>query len=281
MKDRKSILVTGSKGFIGSHLVMNLRHSGYQVQEWTGDIRTINTHKEPTDIVFHLAAVADPERFRYNPAECFDINVRGTLSTLEYCKAVGARCIYTSTAGVYAGAGSNPGVQETSIACPNSHYATSKWLGEQLCQLEGEKGNMSSIILRLFNVYGPGQKQPFIIPYLLERLVSNQEIKLKTPNAIRDFVHVSDVVDSLVKSANTSGTGCQIYNIGTGIPTTIVELATLCEETIGMQGNISTASPLSTEHAGVYADAKKANLNLGWAYQTSLEDGLRTVLRYN
>ena len=281
MTNRRSILVTGSKGFIGSHLVMNLRHLGYQVQEWTGDIRKINTHKEPADIVFHLAAVADPERFRSNPAECFDINVRGTLSALEYCKAVGARCIYTSTAGVYVGSDSNHGVQETSNACPRSHYATSKWLGEQLCQLEGANGNIASIILRLFNVYGPGQKQPFIIPYLLERLANNQEIKLKTPNDLRDFVHVSDVVDSLVKSANTSGTGCQIYNIGTGIPTTIVELATLCEETSGMQGNISTACKSSAEHTGVYADAQKVNLNLGWVYQTSLEDGLRTVLRYH
>jgi len=279
MEKAKKVLVTGSKGFIGSNLVQNLIKLGYCVQEWTQDIRTINSLRESNDTVFHLAAIADQDRFISEAYQSFDVNVQGTLSVLEYCKSVGAKCIYASTSGVYATTRSIC-VDETSETSPNTHYAISKLIGEELCQLEGNQGNVTSIILRLFNVYGPGQKQPFIIPYITESLAHDKNITIKTPNSVRDFIHVSDVVDSFVKSDNSISTGCQIYNIGSGIPTTILDLARLCKKISGRTGNILTPPTSNKEPSGVYADTNKAQDSLGWYHQENLSDSLELLIHH-
>lgn len=277
MKASKSVLVTGSKGFIGSSLVRSLTDLGYYVQEWSQDIRTIDSLKEPSDTVFHLAAITNRERFKTEPHHCFDVNVQGTLSVLKYCKAVGAKCIYPSTSGVYANNGSIC-VDELSEISPSSHYATSKCIGEELCQLEGKLGNVTSVILRIFNVYGRGQKQPFVIPYITDSLANDKNIIIETPNSVRDFVHISDVVDALVKSHTNNSTGCQIYNIGSGIPTTILDLARLCADISSTSGNISTTLEANRDQSGVYANTQKALVNLGWSHQKNLLDGLRALI---
>lgn len=277
MASPKKVLVTGSKGFIGSNLVKRLKHLGYYVEEWTQDVRTINSLAEPNETVFHLAAITSQKRFQSEPNLCFDVNVQGTLAVLEYCKSVGSKCVYASTSGVYA-ASKSIQVDEASKTSPESHYAISKWLGEELCQLEGVQGNVTSVILRLFNVYGPGQKRPFIIPYITDSLDSGKNITIETPNSVRDFVHVSDVVDSFIQSANSSTTGCQIYNIGSGIPTTILDLARLCEKISGRSGNISTNPHSITEQSGVYADTRKAQINLEWRHNKDLADGLQPLI---
>ncbi len=277
MTSPKRVLVTGSKGFIGSNLVRTLTKLGYHVQEWTQDIRTVDSLKDPNDTVFHLAAITNQDRFKTEPYHCFDVNVQGTVSVLEYCKAMGAKCIYPSTSGVYA-KGDSICVDESSEISPASHYATSKWIGEELCQLEGKLGNVTSTILRLFNVYGPGQKQPFVIPYITDGLANDKNITIETPNSVRDFVHISDVVDSLVKSDKTSESGCHIYNIGSGIPTTILDLARLCEDISCTFGKIATTLGASEKQSGVYANTQKAQVNLGWHHQKNLADGLQTLI---
>ena len=277
MTKRKRVLVTGSKGFIGSNLVQRLKHLGYYVQEWTQDVRTINSLSEPNETVFHLAAITSQKRFKSEPYRCFDVNVQGTLAVLEYCKSVGSKCVYASTSGVYA---ENKSIQvnEENETSPESNYAISKWIGEELCQIEGDQGNVTSVILRLFNVYGPRQKQPFIIPYITDSLHNGTNIMIETPNAVRDFVHVSDVVDSFVKADNSNPSGCQIYNVGSGIPTTILDLARLCEKISGRSGNISTTAQSTTEQSGVYADTSKAQINLGWRHKKALADGLQPLI---
>lgn len=277
MASPKKVLVTGSQGFIGSNLVKRLKHLGYYVEEWTKDVRTINSLAEPNETVFHLAAITSQKRFQSEPYLCFDVNVQGTLAVLEYCKSVGSKCVYASTSGVYA-VNKSIQVDEASETSPESNYAISKWLGEELCQLECSQGNVTSVILRLFNVYGPGQKQPFIIPYITDSLDSGKNITIETPNSVRDFVHVSDVVDSFIKSANSSTPGCQIYNIGSGIPTTILDLARLCEKISGRSGNISTNPQSITEQSGVYADTRKAQINLKWRHNKGLADGLQPLI---
>ncbi len=277
MKNRQNVIVTGSKGFIGLHLVDTLRTLEYTVQEWSHDVRQISDHKIHSSVVFHLAARITPSKFIDSPKESFEINTQGTQAVLDYCRRVGAKCIFTSTSGIYQGSDQLIQVTEHSNAQPSSRYGISKLIAEQLCNFESEVNGVTSVILRLFNVYGPGQKLPFIVPYIIKNLTNNEPIDLKTPQANRDFVHVSDVVDALIKSVKIETPGCHIYNIGTGIPTKISELINLCENLLDTKAVINLAMNEHTE-SGIYANASAANADLGWKHKISLTRGLNALI---
>ena len=162
-----SIIVTGASGFIGAALVESLRQSGHDVTALTrdrGDVTTAEYWRSlpKADHLVHLAARSYvPDSWKF-PSEFIATNVTGTARAVEYCRGVGAHLVLVS-AYVY-GVPQRLPVTEDHPVAPNNPYALSKVLAEQACSFHASVTGLPVTIIRPFNIYGPGQQGPFLVP---------------------------------------------------------------------------------------------------------------------
>jgi UDP-glucose 4-epimerase len=299
-----SVLVTGGAGFIGSHLVDKLVSCGVVVKVLdnlsTGNLNNLRRHldsgkvefiegdvRDPTIIksavhgvsrVVHLAAIISVTFSTENPEVTYDVNTSGTLSLLRASAEAGVRrFVFVSSCAVYGDPVFLP-VTESHPANPISPYADSKLRAEQHCLDYHRKGCLESVVLRFFNVYGPRQG---LNDYsgVITKFINN--IKRGKPLIIygdgsqtRDFVNVSDVVDAIAASINSSKAAGETIHVGTGKQTSINELAeTLCKLTdtkVGIEHKEIRVGEI--KHS--YADIAKASRLLGYQPCVSLEKGL-------
>jgi nucleoside-diphosphate-sugar epimerase len=276
-KTPRSSIVTGSTGFIGSRLSARLRLDGWDTRAWETDVREIARHEEAVDVVFHLAAVLRHDRFDTDPHEAYDVNVTGTQAVLNYCQAVGATCVLTSTSGIYRSGRGASFIQEDAPIGPSLPYAISKWLAESLCQRQAEDRGVPSVALRLFNVYGPGQHASFLVPHVLDCLMEERTLRLRMPEALRDFVYVDDVVDGLVKASAYEQPGFAPFNIGSGEATRVIDFVHLAEEVWGKTATIDIGKPHAGELPSMAADVTRARQELGWTPRHDLRAGLMAM----
>ncbi|MFQ5803911.1 MAG: NAD-dependent epimerase/dehydratase family protein [Candidatus Methylomirabilales bacterium] len=268
------ILVTGSKGFIGRHVVATARRTADEVIEWAADIRDVYKCTEPVDVVLHLAGASRNEQFKDVPHETYTTNVVGTAAVLNYCSRVGARCVLASTSAVYRPRDGTYLVAEDAPIHPTSAYGISKWLAEGLCRQQTGDAGIASTVVRLFNVYGAGQHPSFVIPYVVQCLKEQRPIFLRMPEAIRDFVYVSDVVDALFKGARLKEPGISVFNIGSGRGVRVREMVKVAERVFGEAVAVEEAVVHTDEVPTVVADADRARDKLGWTAVHDLEAGL-------
>ncbi len=235
----KKVLITGSDGFIGSHLVEALLEEGADVRAFVfynsfnswgwldtiskeklknieiiaGDIRDPNGVRnalKDIDIVFHLAAlIAIP--FSYNSPDSYvDTNIKGTLNILQAAKELNTkRILITSTSEVYGTARYVP-IDEKHCFQAQSPYSATKIGADRLAESFYRSFNLPITIVRPFNTYGPRQSARAIIPTIITQLLSGfKEIKLGNLSPTRDFNYVKDVVAGFIaiaKSDNNIGT---------------------------------------------------------------------------
>lgn len=268
-------MVTGSTGFIGRCLVARLAAAGWEVFTWPDDIRRIGQGRRKVEVVFHLAAVTRHERFVAEPYESYDINVTGTLAVLNYCQNIGAKCIFTSTSAVYDTATSDDQLTEEDPLKPTSPYGISKWIAENICRHQA----VPVVILRLFNVYGPGQHPAFLIPYIVDCLQDRRPLILRMPQARRDFIYVKDVIDALIKAAHWPGSSCSVLNIGSGQATRIIDFVHLAEQIVGQTAvEIKTTGSNEGEVSAAIANIERAAHDLNWAPRYDVCAGLRALM---
>ncbi|GAG17836.1 unnamed protein product, partial [marine sediment metagenome] len=225
----KKVLVTGSEGFIGSHLIERLLKEGAKVKafvlynafnSWgwldtfssdklkkievlTGDIRDHNSVYESMkgiDIVFHLAALIGIP-FSYRSQEVYiDTNIKGTLNILQAAKRLKTeKIIHTSTSEVYGSAQYVP-MDERHPLNPQSPYAASKASADYLALSFYRSFNLPVTILRPFNTFGPRQSARAVIPAIITQILSkNSTIKLGNLETTRDFNYITNAVDAFIK----------------------------------------------------------------------------------
>jgi UDP-glucose 4-epimerase len=226
------------------------------------------------DVVVHLAAVTDE-----NDPHMYTTNVTGTKNAIGYCLRNHALLIFAST-NVY-GIPTYTPVDESHPVHPANRYAASKAAAEQILSDASQQG-LSSVILRLANVYGPGQGVRFVVPSILAQLSAvraglSSSIALGDGESHRDFIHVDDVALAILAAANYAGRGCAILNIGTGKSTSIKEVVTIIEHFAGVVPVTYTAT--SADPLGHIAfDYRKAEQILNWRPQRTLDKGLRELL---
>jgi nucleoside-diphosphate-sugar epimerase len=273
---KRKALITGSEGFIGRHLKAKLDVLGWEVFCWdmvdSKDVRDVAKFNNNVDFVFHLAGISDEKSFKSNILDSFDINITGTLAVLNYCKKNDAKCIFASTSGVYNS--SNKKVDELSDLNPSSPYAISKYLAERICYQFSKEWNIPITVLRIFNVFGAEQPEPFIVPYVVNKLINGNTIEIKMPEAVRDFIHISDVIDAMILSATHSNKNFNIYNIGTGISTRIIDLITTAEKIYDKKADIIFNKSNEGKPCNIVADNSKALKELGWKINFDLQRGL-------
>jgi UDP-glucose 4-epimerase len=251
----------------------------------------INIFKdERADICIHLAAkisVADSIR---KPEETMDINVKGTLNVLDACHSSGINSfVFASSAAVYGDVKQLPISEDESLR-PLSPYGTSKMLAEQhVTSYKQLRKINNAISLRIFNVYGAGQtSESDVITRFAKRLASGQPPVINGDGMqTRDFISVDDVVDAIVLSAKLMEDSedkpeilSPIFNIGTGIPTSISELAKKMIKIFGLdlQPTYKERKEDEKEILKSYADITRAKKTLSFAAKKSIETGLRELI---
>jgi len=298
------VLVTGGAGFIGSHVAQSFERAGFAVRvldnlatgqrenlsaswQWIdADVRdraAVTRAVEGVRYVAHLAAfVSLPESFERHE-ECYATNVQGTFNLLEACRLHSVeKLVFASSSAVYA---EEPATPKPEDECPNpvSPYATSKLEGEHLLAAFGAHHGLSSIALRFFNVYGPRQPADSAyaaaVPIFIERGLAGTASTINGDGSqTRDFVYVEDVAQAIVAAARSHHTG--VYNVGTGHPTAVLDLANTIAKVTGSRKNHEYAESRPGDLRASTADTARIRRDLGWAPTRSLEEGLRETLSW-
>jgi len=280
----KKILITGSSGFIGSHLSKKLKTSGYEVIEISKskgiDITNLKKLKsldlKNIDIVFHLAALTSSDK----DAELYKTNVLGTLNILELCKIKKIKKIIFNSSYVYGHPKYLP-INESHPLNPTNPYSISKFLSELLCNSYTQNNNLNIIILRLANIYGSNQKGNFLIPAILNQL-KNSEILLSNPHFKRDFLHVDDLIKLYLKLIDTNIKN-ETFNIGSGANISIIDLANKIKKlsksnaTLKWQETINQNQRRENEVKEVLLNISKAKQLLDWQPSISIDEGLGMI----
>jgi UDP-glucose 4-epimerase len=304
-------LVTGGAGFIGSNLVdalvargdevtvvddlstgrlLNLERAlekGVELVEL--DIRdaaalsALAAERRP-EAVFHLAAQIDVRKSLEDPAFDAAVNVGGTANVLEAARAAGSeRVVFVSTGGaIYGeGAGQQLPLDESTAIAPLSAYGQSKYAAEGYLALYERQYGISSMALRLGNVYGPRQDplgEAGVVAIFCGLVGSGgQPTVYGDGTQTRDYIYVGDVVDAALAAAGSRANGA--VNIGTGREASVLDLVEILGRLGGREDfEPQLAPPRPGEVQRISLDAGLAERELGWRPRTSLEDGLRLTL---
>jgi UDP-glucose 4-epimerase len=291
-------LVTGGAGFIGSNLVDALLERGDEVtivddlstgrrdnvaagatlvEASITDPAALAPAFEGAEVVFHLGAQIDVRRSVSDPAFDVAVNVGGTVNVLEAARVAGARhVVFASTGGAIYGDADEVPTPETHRAQPAAPYGQSKLSAEGYVRLYEELKGVRATSLRFANVYGPRQDplgEGGVIAIYCGLAVNGGEATVfGDGKQTRDFVYVGDVVDALLQAGDGSPGGP--YNVGTGIETTVLELA----ERLGL--DVRRADPRPGEVFRSCLDPRRAAREIGWTARTDLASGLERTLEW-
>mgnify|MGYP001479063340 CR=1 FL=1 len=302
----KKILVTGGAGFIGSHLVNNLINSGHKVYVVdnlrTGKLSNINPKAEffkfdlvdnssykvlpkKIDLVFHLAAQVSNEASYIDPLLDLNANSLSSLNLLEWSKKNSIKkFIFTSTMGVYKDNLGFP-AEEDALLEPKGFYGINKRSIEQYIKIYSEVG-LNASILRLFNVYGPGQNMQDTMQGMLSIYMNfiwnKKRIEIKgSLERERDFIYVDDVVDALNK-VGFSNKKYEIYNVCTGKKTTVKESISLMLKAFDEDENypITILERTPRDIDSIYGSNKNINKDYNWTPKVNLKDGIGKMVAW-
>ena len=304
----KKYLITGGAGFIGSNLSGRLIQLGHEVvivdNLSTGSIDNIPNKatfvnldlcdpefvnklpRDKFDAVCHLAAQSSGPLSLEIPYADLQANAVSTLLLSRWClKNRISRFIYASSMAVYGNPKSLP-VTEHFKCEPVSYYGVSKLTSENLLRLAEDEG-LSTTSFRMFSVYGPGQNlnnrnqgmMSIYLSYLLEGSILPVTGSF---DRFRDFVYIDDVIDAWVNAIMKSKTPSKVYNLGSGIKTTVHDLIKLLIEELKLRKDypIEEMKTKKSDQFGLHSDIKRARLDLNFNPKVTIEEGVNKVVQY-
>nr|WP_294553473.1 NAD-dependent epimerase/dehydratase family protein [uncultured Rhodopila sp.] len=300
-------LVTGGAGFIGSHLCEALAARGDSVRV-LDDLSTGHRHNlapgipltvgdvadpdavaramEGVDGCFHLAAIASVEKGVTDWLGTHRANITGTITVFDAIRRQGSRIpvVYASSAAVYGDAATVP-IAEAEPRTPLSAYGADKYGCELHARVASHVHGIPTVGLRFFNVYGPRQdpKSPYsgVISIFCERIAADQPISIFGDGGqTRDFVYVADVVAALLAAMALRPSDAPVFNVCTGIPTSVQALAALIAELAGKTLDAQTKPPRAGEIRHSLGVPDLADSVLGLKERVKLRDGLGRVLSW-
>jgi UDP-glucose 4-epimerase len=303
-------LVTGGAGFIGSNLTDALLARGDEaiivddlstgrrenieqalvngatlVEADIRDRAAIEeiAGRERPEVIFHLAAQIDVRKSIADPAFDASINVGGTANVLEAARSAEVRrVVFSSTGGAIYGEGDGQQLPlgEDAPLAPEAPYGQSKFAGEGYFSLYERLYGLSSVPLRLGNVYGPRQDplgEAGVVAIFCGRLrEGKQPTVFGDGKQTRDYIYVGDVVSAMLVAAAAETSGP--INIGTGVETDVLELVSALGELGGGDFEPEFAPPRTGEVQRISIDPARAERELGWRPQMDLSEGLRVTL---
>jgi UDP-glucose 4-epimerase len=307
-------LVTGGAGFIGSHVADLFIEEGYDV-EIIDDLSTGNraniperavTHETSVaspdarrivrdgrfDVVVHLAAQIDVRKSVADPLFDATTNILGTLNILEAIRESGrkTRIAFTSTGGAIYGDFNTPPNIETYAKDPESPYAISKLAAEYYLAYYGRIHGLEHVALRFGNVYGPRQDphgEAGVVAIFCNRILDGKPLTIFGDGLqTRDYVYVGDVARAVFLGSTRelpapARVDARAFNIGTGVGTSVIDLARLLQGAAGSNAEIKFAPKRPGEQQESFLDASKAGSSLGWEPMVTLSEGLAKTFAWS
>ena len=302
----KKVMVTGGAGFIGSTLVRELLKEGARPIVFdifsSGDMRNLKglegrikiikgdiTHKgfrqvlEKNDVeyVFNLAAEPYIPHCYNRPLRFFEVNANGAINVLFASKHAGVkRIVQYSSSEVYGSAKYVP-MDELHSTLPLSTYAVSKLAADRLCYTFYHEQKIPVVILRQFNVFGPRETHPYIVPEIITQLSKGNKLKLGNIKSRRDLTFVEDAAKGAIALMKSKGTDGQVFNLGTGKDWSVKEIAEILGKLMGHKRikivlDKTRLRPLDV--SVLKCDASKIRRLTGWKPIVPMEDGLRKTI---
>jgi NAD dependent epimerase/dehydratase len=310
----KKVLITGSEGFIGSHLTEKLvergakvtalvqynsfnnwgwletldTHIKKEIEVYTGDIREYDNMSrviQGKDMVFHLAAlIAIPYSYQ-SPAAYVRTNVEGTLNVMESCRVHGIeKIVHTSTSEVYGTAKYVP-IDEKHPLQGQSPYSASKIGADKMVESYYRSFNLPVATIRPFNTYGPRQSARAVIPTIISQIIAGKKkIKLGALSPTRDFNYVKDTAEGFIKMAEVDESVGKVINVGTNNEISIGDLVNKIIKLTGKEVKIeceeSRLRPEKSEVNRLWCDNSKAREILNWRQGYTLDEGLMETIEW-
>lgn len=292
-----NILITGASGFIGSNLVKRLVDDGHKlfcishsdintndsVTNYIGNFQDKNLLNEilpQVEMVIHLACSSVPENSILFPDQDVQNNVLGSLELLTQMKNHQVRkIIYVSSGGVVYGNAEIVPTTESEKLNPISSYGITKMLVEQNIILLAENFNIDYCVFRISNAYGNGQhqiKNQGIINIWMNNIKDDKPIKLiEGGHQIRDYIHINDIVNAFKITIKNNITG--IYNISTGVGTSLNQLKDRMEDIVGKKAHIEQIPNRKFDVEVNCLSSDKFSKISGWKANISIDEGLRNL----
>ncbi len=310
----KKVLVTGSEGFLGSHLVEALLAKGAsvrafvlynsfnswgwldslppealkQIDVFTGDIRDPNGVRKAmqgVDAVFHLAALIAIPFSYHSPDSYIDTNIKGTLNVLQAARdASCSKILVTSTSEVYGTAKYVP-IDEAHPFQGQSPYSATKIGADRLAESFFRSFETPVTIVRPFNAYGPRQSARAVIPTLITQLLSGaREVKLGDTTPTRDFNYCKDVAAGFIAIAEADGVAGEEINIATQTEISVGDMASLLVSMINPEAKIvcdeARLRPDKSEVRRLLGANAKIKALAGWSPKVPFKEGLAETIAW-
>jgi len=306
-------LVTGGAGFIGSHVADLLIGKGFQV-EIVDNLATgkreniphkasfhemgVNTpefarlvREGRFDGVIHLAGQIDVRKSVADPINDATINILGTLNLMEAVRAGSpkTRVVFTSTGGVLYGDFNTPPNAEIYPKDPESPYAIAKLSIEYYLAYYGRVHSLDTVALRFGNVYGPRQDphgEAGVVAIFCGRILDNRPLTVFGDGLqTRDYIYVGDVARAAWIAATKplpekARLDARAFNIGTGVGTSVLEIAKLLQKAAGSDVALEFAPHRPGEQQDSFVNVEKAKVALGWTPEVNLMEGLANTYKW-
>lgn len=271
----------------GVHVTVAGRGGPYEDGDWvggdlgTGDFARI-LRDRGIDAVFDFAGYADPPRSFEEPLDTLEENTAATVRRLEALQQIpqDAIYVYASSAAVY-GAEPQVPLREESEPAPLSPYAVSKLAGEQYVAQYHRAHGLPAIALRMFSVYGPGQRKQVVYDLIRRALLDDGALEVfSPPDVTRDFVNVRDVAEAAVALAERAPARGEIYNVASGRETTMRDLATTILDAAGIDKQIEFDEELRAGSAARNFGSTERIRELGVEPSTPLDEGIGATVEW-
>ena len=302
----KRVILTGGTGFVGLNLARRLLNDGHELHllvrpdytQWRiepilndfrlykvdiSDKETVNNIicRVRPDWVFHLA-VHGAYSWQTDVRRMVKTNIIGTINLVEACLKTGFDAfVNTGSSSEYGYKDDAP--SETELLEPNSHYALTKGAATQFCRYTAQNSGIHMTTLRLYSVYGPYEEPRRLLPTLILRGLKGELPSLVNPDITRDFVYVDDVIEAYLLAAtrNNQELGA-IYNVGTGVHTTIRKVVNLAQRVLEIKTNAKWGSMEDRmwDTRIWVSDNRKIQSELNWSPQCTFEQGFCQMIKW-
>ena len=303
----KNVLITGGAGFIGANFVYKFLDLGYEVnllekQEvnlWrleaarkkirlhyldlknSNKLESLITYLKP-QIILHFAALGTYPRKQQELKEIIETNLLGTINLVNACSKIKFKCFINTGSSSEYGMEERP-MKENDLLEPNNLYGITKAAATMYCQNTARKLGLPIATVRPFAVYGYFEERERLIPTIIKSCLTNTELKLSSLNSVRDFIFIEDVIDAyLTIIENIQEIKGEIFNLGTGIQTTIDDVVNLIKKITqsNMKPQYGQIKPAQYEPKSWVADISKIKNILNWRPKYNLEEGLKKDIEW-